>query len=275
MTTAPDPPAPRRPTFDEPRGTFPTRPAAPEFSVAQRLYIWLTAFFVACLLIADIVGIRLFSLGLPFGISVPVPWSDKPITAIEHTCGMITFPVTFLLTDLINEYYGKVGARRVTYIGLAMAAFVFLIMNLALVIPRLNAPFNIDEDAFRAVFASSRIMYVASMSAYLVGQLSDIAIFGVLKRATGGKMIWLRATGSTVISQMIDSFIVSYLAFSLGRQIVPDSGMPVPFGDVLKIAATGYLLKFVLAIAITPLIYAGHGILHRWFGLQPIPADAK
>jgi uncharacterized integral membrane protein (TIGR00697 family) len=245
-------------------------------SVQQKLYLWLTAFFVASLLVADMVGIKLFRIQLPWGWKIPLPWMDTPITAIEHTCGMLTFPITFLLTDLINEYYGKRGARRVTVIGFAMGVVVFGVINVSLAMPRLEAPYNVSEDAFRAVFANSRLMFVASLTAFLVGQLSDIAIFGALKRATGGKAIWLRATGSTVISQALDSFVVSWLAFGLGRQLFPDPSTPaVPFADVLRYAATGYLLKFALAMAITPLIYAGHGILERWFGLKPMPATEK
>lgn len=226
-------------------------------SVQQRLYVWLTAFFVASLLIADIVGIKLFQIG-----------------PVQHTCGMLTFPVTFLLTDLINEYYGKKGARRITFIGLAMAVFVFIVMNIAQAMPYLDAPFNVKREHFDAVFGSAKIMYIASLCAYLVGQLLDIWVFHLLKRATKGRLLWLRATGSTIVSQMIDSFVVSYIAFSLGRRVFvsPDSP-PAEFGEVLKIAATGYGLKFVLAVAITPLIYAGHGIMHRWFGLTPLPAD--
>ena len=241
-------------------------------SVQQKLFLWLTAFFVSSLLIADIVGIKLFRI--PLGFSVPLPFSDKPITAIEHTCGMLTFPVTFLLTDLLNEYYGKKGARRVTYIGLAMAIFVFVIINIAQAMPYLPADFNVKPEHFDAVFGSAKIMYMASVSAYLVGQLSDIWVFHLLKGLTHGRMLWLRATGSTIVSQMLDSFVVSYLAFSLGRRVFADpASPPAPLIDVFKIAATGYTLKFVIAVAITPLIYAGHGIMHRWFGLTPLPAE--
>ncbi len=234
-------------------------------TVAQRLYVWLTAFSVACLLIADIVGIKLFHIALPFKLF-------GRYDAIEHTCGMITFPVTFLLTDLINEYYGAKGARRVTYIGLAMAAFVFLIMNLAQAMPYLDAPFNIKQESFDAVFGSAKLMYVASMSAYLVGQLADIAVFKAIKKSTGDRLVWLRATGSTVISQMLDSFVVSYIAFGIGKTLTGQKG--ADFSEVLKIAATGYTLKFVLAVGITPLIYLGRGVLHRWFGLIPASPGA-
>lgn len=245
-----------------------------EFSVAQRLYVWLACIFCASLLIADIVGIKLFRI--PLGFSIPAPWSDHPITAIEHTCGMLTFPVTFLLTDLVNEYYGKKGARRLTWIGLAMGLFVFGVINIAQYMPYMDAPYNVKPASFDAIFGSAKGMYIASMVAFLAGQMSDIAIFGMLKKWTGSKMIWLRATGSTVISQFIDSFFVSLVAFYAWRKIFPDPSTPAaPFDEILKIAVTGYALKFVIAIAITPLIYLGHGMFRRVFGLVPLPAELR
>lgn len=233
--------------YEEPHG----------FTTGQLVYVWLTAFYCACLIIADIVGIKLFKLG-----------------PVEHTTGMLTFPVTFLLTDLLNEYYGKKAARRVAIIAFTMALFVFGAINVALAMPFLEAPYNVRPEAFNAIFGSAKIMYIASLSAFLVGALLDITVFGFFKRLTGGRMIWLRATGSTVISQMIDSLVVSYLAFGLGRQLFPDpASPPAPFDDCLRIASTGYILKFVIAVAITPLIYLGHNILHRWFGLQPLAPE--
>ena len=242
------------------------------FNTAQIVYVWLTAFFVASLLIADIVGIKLFHI--PLGFSFYVPILDKSFNAVEHTCGMLTFPVTFLLTDLLNEYYGKQAARRVTYIGLVMALYVFVVINIAQYMPYLSAPFNVTPEHFDAVFGSAKIMYIASVSAYLVGQLCDIWIFHLIKKWTGGRMLWLRATGSTVVSQTLDSFVVSYLAFGLGRRLLADPNMPAAsFSEIIQIALTGYLLKFVIAIAITPLIYAGRGLIHRWFGLVPLSPD--
>lgn len=247
-------------------------PASVTFNTAQVLYVWLAAFFVACLLIADIVGIKLFRI--PLGFSFSIPGLDKHFDAVEHTCGMLTFPVTFLLTDLLNEYYGAKAARRVTYIGLVMALFVFGVINIAQYMPYLSAPFNIAPEHFNAVFGSAKIMYIASVTAYLVGQLCDIWVFHLLKKLTAGRLLWLRATGSTVISQTLDSFVVSYLAFGLGRQWFGDPGTPAAgFGEIVQIAMTGYLLKFVLAIGITPLIYLGRGLIHRCFGLTPLPPN--
>jgi len=235
------------------------------FTDAQKIYLWLATLFIASLLIADIVGIKLFRIPLPFTLF--------GFDAIEHTCGMLTFPVTFILTDLVNEYYGPRAARRLTYLGLAAALFAFVVMNAAQAMPYLDAPWNVRKEQFDAIFGSAKVMYMASLCAYLVGQLSDIWVFGVFKRLTGERFVWLRATGSTVISQFIDSFVVSYLAFSLGRQIFADpASPPAPASAIPAIAVTGYALKFTLAVAATPVIYAGRWAMHRYFGLTPLAA---
>lgn len=240
-------------------------------STAQQVYLWLAALFVASLLVADVLGVKLFRI--PLGFSFHVPWQPEPIDAIQHTCGMLTFPITFLLTDLVNEFYGKRAARRLVWVGFAAGGFAFLVMNIALAMPHWVVGFNIEAKSFDDVFSSSRIMYLASLSAYLVGSLSDIAIFGWLKRLTGGKRVWLRATGSTVVSQAIDSFIVTWLAFSVGR-VLFQAGLPaMPMAEVLKTAATGYMLKFVIAIGLTPVIYLGRWLMRTRFGLTPLPVD--
>jgi uncharacterized integral membrane protein (TIGR00697 family) len=241
------------------------------FTVQQQVYLWLTVLFVSSLLVADVLGVKLFRI--PLGFSFSLPWQDGEIDAIQHTCGMLTFPVTFLLTDLLNEYYGKAAARRVVWIGFAAGGFAFLCINIALAMPHWDVPFNVSKQAFADVFSSARVMYVASLAAYLVGSMADIWMFGWLKRLTGGRMVWLRATGSTVASQMIDSLVVTWLAFSVGRTLVEGGGEPMPMGEVLKAAATGYLLKFVIALCLTPVIYAGRRVLESRFGLVPLPPD--
>jgi len=242
-----------------------------QVSRAQQVYLWLAALFVASLLIADVLGVKLFRI--PLGFSFHIPWQDAPIDAIQHTCGMLTFPITFLVTDLVNEFYGKRAARRLVWIGFAAGGFAFLAINVALAMPHWVVGFNIDAKSFDDVFSNSRLMYVASLSAYLIGSLSDIAMFGWLKRRTGGRRIWLRATGSTVVSQAIDSFIVTWLAFSLGRVLISGGPAAMPMGEVLKTAATGYLLKFAIAIVLTPVIYGGRWLMRERFGLVPLPVD--
>ncbi|MFO0836000.1 MAG: queuosine precursor transporter [Phycisphaerales bacterium] len=247
--------------------------AAYEFSTPQRVYLWLSSFSLACLLIADIVGVKLFRIPFPGNFSFTMPFSSVTYDSVTHTCGMLTFPVTFLITDLLNDYYGKKAARRVVWIGFAMAMIVFAVVNIAQAMPAWDVPFNVKQEAFDSIFGSAKVMYIASLMAYLVGNFSDIAVFGLFKRLTKGRFIWLRATGSTVISQVIDSFIVTYLAFGLGRMLIPDSGTPMPFAEIIKTAATGYTLKFVIAIGITPIIYLGHRVLRGWFGMTPLPAS--
>ncbi len=259
-----------------PDAAAPTTPhdrAAYEFSTPQKVYLWLSSFSLACLLIADIVGVKLFRIPFPGNFSFRMPFSDVVYDSVTHTCGMLTFPVTFLITDLLNDYYGKKAARRVVWIGFAMAMIVFGVVNIAQAMPAWDVSFNVTQAAFDSIFGSAKVMYVASLMAYLVGNFSDIAIFGLLKRVTRGRLIWLRATGSTVVSQVVDSFIVTYLAFGLGRMLIPGSGTPMPFGEIIKTAATGYTLKFVIAIAITPIIYLGHRILRGWFGMTPLPSQ--
>jgi uncharacterized integral membrane protein (TIGR00697 family) len=105
----------------------------------------------------------------------------------------------------------------------------------------------------------------------LIGQLFDIWIFGILKRLTQGRYLWLRATGSTVISQLIDSFVVSYIAFSFGKKLI---GLPpASVNEVLDIAITGYTLKFIIAGMLTPFIYLMRNFLQSNYGLTPLPVD--
>lgn len=159
-------------------------------SPQQLVYVVLTCIFVSSLLIADIVGVKLFEIPLPFEI-----FGHK---SIEHSCGVLIFPITFLLGDVINEYFGPKAATRTVYIGLAMSMFVFLVINLAQALPYLDKPFNVSKESFDTIFGSAKLIYFASVTAYFIGSLSDIYIFGVIKRYTKGRFLWLRAVGGFV-----------------------------------------------------------------------------
>ncbi len=227
----------------------------------SRVFVALTAAFVTALLIADLTGGKFFRLQL---------FSIGGYEFVTHSVGMLSFPITFLLTDLLNEYYGAKAARFVTLVGLGCAAMAFLLVLVGRALP--VAPESpLPQAAFEQVFGMSNRLYVASLTAYLVGQLSDISLFGLLKRLTAGRLVWLRATGSTVVSQALDSFVVTFILFYGAAGA--DGRMPET-STLLGIAATGYILKFVLALGLTPLIYLGRWWLHRRFGLQPLPATA-
>ncbi|CAN5694757.1 queuosine precursor transporter [soil metagenome] len=258
---------------DQPNPPGPLPLPAPPLSGPAILYVWLTALSAACLIIADMLGSRLFSI--PLGFSIHVPWQSEPITALQHTCGMLTFPITFLVTDLVNDYFGKAAARRVAYLSAGMAVLSFVAINAAQALPHWDAPFNISDAAFIEVFGTAKVMYCASICAYIVGNILDIALFGWMKRATGNRAIWLRATGSTVVSQLLDSFVVTYLAFKLGREVFASGQPPMGWGDIFRTAATGYLLKFTLAVVLTPLLYVAHHAIKRYVGIEPLARDGK
>lgn len=252
-----------------PAGTMPDmNPVTPTFHLtrAQQLYMVLGAVSITCLLISDVVGVKLFT--------IPLGGKVLGFDSITHTCGMLAFPITFIVTDITNEFFGKQAARRIAILSFTMALLAFVVINASLAMPNWDVPFNVPKSSFEDVFKSARVMYIASLTAYLVGTFSDIAIFGVLKRLTRGKLIWLRATGSTVLSQMLDSLVVTYLAFSLGRQLFPTPGSsPMPIPEVLSTAATGYTLKFVIAISLTPVVYLLHRVIKKSLGLMPVPAE--
>jgi uncharacterized integral membrane protein (TIGR00697 family) len=203
----------------------------------ERFFIFLTAVFVAALITGDFVGGKFFTF---FGRT--------------FSAGIIPFPLTFVLTDVVNEFYGTHGARRLTYAGLAGAVFVWLVINLALALPT-SPDSPIPDAVFRGAFGTSARLYVASLTAYIVGQLLDISVFQILRRLTGHRLLWLRATGSTVLSQAIDSITVSFV-FLVGTRSL---------SFIAGNAANNYVGKLAMAVLLTPLIYLGHAVFRRWF----------
>ena len=225
-----------------------------DLSGRQRVYVYLCAIFLTALLIGDTIGSKLFTVDIPFGF-----------TTLHATLsvGAIWFPITFLLTDTINEFYGSAGARFVTFVGFFMAIVAFIFIYVARLIPA--ASFSpVKQDAFNNVLGNANRVFVASLIAYLVGQLVDITIFQAAKRLTQSRHIWLRSTGSTLISQLIDTVIVTLVAF-YGQ---------IPNDRLKQAAATSYVVKLLLAVGLTPVIYALHALIHRRLHIEEHPADA-
>jgi queuosine precursor transporter len=217
----------------------------------QKLFVYLLAVFLTALLIGDTIGSKLFTVDIPLGL-----------TTIHATlsAGAIWFPITFLLTDVVNEFYGAQGARTVTFVGFFMALLAFTIIAIARQIPA--APFSpVSQAAFDTVLGGANRIFVASLCAYLVGQLIDIAVFHRLKGLTQSRHIWLRATGSTLISQLVDTLVVTYVAF--GGLIAPE--------QLRRAAVTSYVVKVMVAIGLTPVIYALHGVIERRLGMKAQP----
>lgn len=171
------------------------------------------------------------------------------------TLGVIPFPVTFIITDLLNEYYGRRGVRLTTIIGMVMVVFAYFLILIGISIPA-NSDSPITDESFRQVFFNSSMVILGSITAYLVGQLIDIQVFHKIRVKTQGKHIWLRATGSTVIGQLIDSYIVIFIAF----------GQYMSFEKLMELASTNFVYKMGIAIFITPLIYLAHYGIDRYLG---------
>ncbi len=223
-----------------------------EFDRSHKIFAWMTAIFVICLVIADLTGAMLFSFRLSF-LKEPVLLS----------AGIIPFPVTFILTDLLNEFYGKEGARFVTWIGFGMCLLTATLLFVGGKLP-VDAHTFIPKATFMVISNQYMGMFVASLVAYLIGQMLDIQVFHLFRAVTKHRFIWLRATGSTVVSQLFDSLIVSFIAF-WGQ---------MPFHDIMRLAMGNYSWKFIISVGITPLLYLGHILLKKLMPQQEALLEA-
>lgn len=218
----------------------------------HKLFLVLAAIFITCFVVGDIIGGKLVSWTM-FGMG------------FTTTVGMVPFPITFLLTDLINEFYGKRAARFITLVGFGMGVLSFAIIYLSAGIPfadftRDPSWTGVNEAAFNTVFLGSLRMIVASLCAFLVSQFVDIGVFHLLKRLTENRLLWLRATGSTVASQLIDTITITFVAWTGQRTTT----------EIVNIIYTAYGLKILIAIGLTPLIYLCHSLVERRLGIEPI-----
>ena len=235
-----------------------------------RLFIILTSFFVANALIAECIGGKLFSLERVFGI-MPHPFSllgEQGLT-LTLTCGVLLWPIEFVMTDIVNEYYGPKAVKRISYIAVALISYAFLMFYLAIHIPA-NQEFWVGSQkadgvpdmqaAFTSIFGQGMWIIVGSLIAFLVSQVIDVWIFHRIKKVTGEKKVWLRSTGSTIVSQLVDSFVVLFIAFYIGKGW--------SFQRVLAIGLVNYVYKFTMAIVLTPLIYLVEGLIEKFLGSE-------
>jgi hypothetical protein len=167
--------------------------------------------------------------------------------------------VVFIATDLINEYFGREGVRRLTLMTIALIVYAFVVLFLAIQVPA--ASFSPVNDAhFQAVFGQSLWIIAGSVIAFGVSQLVDVGIFWLVRHKTGRRHLWMRATGSTVVSQFIDSIVIIGIAFWLPGKIETS--------EFLTVAASNYSFKLIVALGITPLLYAGHAVIDRFLGID-------
>ena len=242
--------------------------APPELSArAERMFIVLSGFFVANAIIAEFIGVKIFALEDTIGIA-PLNWNLFGQTgSLNFTAGVLLWPIVFVMTDVINEYFGRKGVRMISWLAVALIVYAYLFayatIHLAPASWWVGAGKNQGVDnlqtAFAAIFGQGLWTIGGSITAFIIGQLIDVSIFHAIRNRTGEKHIWLRATGSTLVSQFLDSFVVLYIAFVIGPQ-------KWSIGLWLAVGCVNYAYKVFAAIALTPLIYAARRGLDAWLG---------
>ena len=202
------------------------------------VFIILAGIFITNAVVAELIGGKLIQ-----------------IAGYTLSIGILPWPIVFITTDLINEYFGKSGVRKLTFLTAGLISYAFIILLVGMQVPASSfSPVN--DSSFNLVFGQGMWIIIGSLIAFIVSQLLDVAIFHKFKKHTGDNHIWLRATGSTVISQLIDTFIVGGIAFYLPGK--------VNFEQYLNMSSSGYLAKLIIAIGLTPLIYLGHRLIRNY-----------
>ncbi len=236
---------------------------------STRLFFFLGGFFIANAIIAEFIGVKIFAFEGTFGIA-PMNWNlFGQIGSLNFTAGVLLWPIVFIMTDVINEYFGTKGVRMLSYLTVGLIVYAFLMVYAAISLAPADWWLGINAEkgvpdmqaAFASIFGQGMWIIVGSLVAFLVGQITDVLIFHKIKKITGERYIWLRATGSTLVSQFIDSFVVLYIAFVLGPQHWEMSLF-------LAVGTVNYIYKFAMAIGLTPVIYAVHFVIDRYLGVE-------
>ncbi|MFM7234523.1 MAG: queuosine precursor transporter [Flavobacteriales bacterium] len=218
------------------------------------LFVFLAGFFITNAVTAELISNKLIDVPLTFSLF------GSELGPFVTVVGVLPWPLVFICTDLINEFYGKKAIRRLSWITAALISYCFIMVTVALAIPANTAisPNTANDLEFTKVFGQSQWVIVGSVCAFMISQLLDATLFAWIKQKTGNRHIWLRSTGSTVVSQLIDSYIVIYIGF-----ILPGT---LPISAFWEIAPTNYVLKLIIAILLTPLIYLGHYVVRCYLG---------
>ena len=226
----------------------------------QLVYFILGGFFLTNAILGELTGGKLFAMP-----AAGLGWLG--VTDVVLSIGVIPWPVVFITTDLINEYFGKSGVRKLTMLAVGMISYAFLMLFLEIQVPAWeNSP--VPHEMFVRVFGQSMWIIVGSLAAFLIAQFLDVLIFQAFKNRTGRRMLWLRATGSTVFSQMMDTFVVLFIGFRL-PSILKVPGYELTWEKFLQLAVGNYSYKLLIAILITPVIYIVHGIIDRYLEKDP------
>ncbi len=253
----------------------------------NRLWVVLSGFFITNALVAEFMGVKLFSLEKTFGMA-EANWTLLGQSNLNFTltAGLLLWPMVFIMTDIINEYYGRRGVRILSYLtaGLILYGFIMLFFAMRLepaefwrtshIAPGLTPEQRAEalrqvgdyNAAYNVVFGQSQWIIVGSLIAFLVGQIVDVRVFHRIKEKTGEGKIWMRATGSTLVSQLIDTYVVGIIALHFGLHI--------PLAQVIAICLMGYMYKSLVAVLMTPVIYGVHSVIESYLG-HDVAAEMK
>ncbi len=235
----------------------------------SRLFIILGSFLIANAILAEFIGVKIFTVEGSLGIEkFDINMFGVPDLSFNMSAGVITWPLIFIMTDIINEYFGIKQVRFLSILAAILISYAFLVVGFAMnLVPSdfwINQTINNDpmnmNNAFSAIFGQGMWIIVGSIVAFLIGQMVDVIIFHRIKKMTGERFLWLRATGSTLASQFIDSFVVIFIAFYINPQYNWSWHMVAAIGIV------NYSYKFIVAILMTPLLYLVHNIINRFLG---------
>ena len=255
-------------------------PRPPGASVLQhrptRLFLLLGCFFVANALVAELIGVKIFALEDSLGIE---PWNFNlfgEVGALQFSAGVLLWPLVFVITDLLNEYYGQRGVKLLSYLAVGLIVYAFFMIFGAIwlapadwwVVQAVERGVPDSQLAFLVTFGQGMFIIVGSLAAFLLAQLTDVFVFQRIKGQTGERALWLRATGSTLVSQLVDSFVVLYVAFKLGPELFGGVNDPWPWSRILAVATVQYAFKFIMAVVLTPVIYWAHDGIDRYLGAE-------
>ena len=211
------------------------------------VFIILAGIFITNAVVAELIGSKLIQIGPIFNLGPFI-----------MSIGVIPWPVVFITTDIINEYFGREGVKKLTYITASLIAYTFVVLFLAMRVHAAPISASVTDGQFNAVFGQGMWIIAGSIAAFLTSQFVDVFIFWLLRDKTGGKMMWLRSTGSTIVSQLIDTFVVLGIAFWLPGKMTTN--------QFLNASMTNYAVKLVIAVALTPVIYVVHHLVDRFLG---------
>lgn len=236
---------------------------------SNRLFYILGAFFIANAILAEFIGVKIFSLEKTLGLEpLNLTLFGYENLSFNLTAGVLLWPIVFIMTDIINEYFGRKGVRFLSFTAAGLIAYAYAMVYFSISLT--PADFWIIRDtpsgqlnmqlAFNTIFGQGLWIIIGSLVAFLIGQLVDVTVFHYFKAITGSSKIWLRATGSTLVSQFIDSFVVLFIAFYIG------AGWDLKL--VLAIGVVNYIYKFFIAVFLTPLLYLIHFVIDKYLGKE-------